>query len=52
MLGASQEVGLAFAVAAHAMGVAVTGVMGLVCLPVTHRLWVKNLSARSHKRLI
>lgn len=41
MFGGSQEVGVAFAVAAHAVVVAVTAIMGLVCLPITRRLHLK-----------
>src|SRR6185369_794124 len=44
MFGASQEVGLAFAVCAHGLTTAVTAVMGLMYLPIARRLGFKSLS--------
>lgn len=41
MFGASQEVGLAFAVSAHAIVTVVTAIMGLVYLPIAQRLGLK-----------
>jgi uncharacterized protein (TIRG00374 family) len=38
MFGASQEVGLAFAIVSHAIVTAVTCITGLVCMPIISRL--------------
>ena len=49
MFGGSQEVGLAFAVCAHALTTAVTAVMGVIYLPVARRMGFKSLSEVSVK---
>jgi uncharacterized protein (TIRG00374 family) len=41
MFGASQEIGLAFAVSAHAIVTAVTAIMGLIYFPIARRLGLK-----------
>jgi uncharacterized membrane protein YbhN (UPF0104 family) len=41
MFGASQEVGLAYAVMSHAIVTCVTAIFGFVCLPIIRRLKLK-----------